>query len=150
MNRQPLTTIVATTMGTITGFPCGIGSIPTGGGWQGQPNADATNFRPFTLVIPQNTNMSVGPLTSPQADWHMPYSVQSFGITAAQAEQMADTARASLHGLRNTLLDLGDGHYKVQQVQVGQIGGLQRVDSTDPPFWGQNDLLTVWLAKEST
>lgn len=150
MDRQPLTMLVQSNLATTSGFPCGIGSIPSGGGWQGQPNTSGTNFKPFTIIIPQSTGTSTGPLTDTQADWHMPYSVQSFGITAAQSEHMADQARLALQIVKHTVLSLGDGNYQVQQVRVDQIGSLQRVDTTDPPFWGQNDLLNLWLAKEST
>jgi hypothetical protein len=43
---------------------------------------------------------------------------------------------------------LGEDDYSVQYVRVESIGGTNRVDQTDPPYWGQTDSLTVWMTKE--
>jgi hypothetical protein len=58
---------------------------------------------------------------------------------------MADEARDAVEAMKKTTVVLGDRSYKVQQVRADVVGGLQRVDSTDPPYWGQVDVVTLWL-----
>ena len=60
---------------------------------------------------------------------------------------MADKARAAVEGLKKTTVVLGDATYKIQQVRTDVIGGLQRVDSTEPAYWGQVDVLTLWITR---
>jgi hypothetical protein len=61
---------------------------------------------------------------------------------------MADRARGILGGLRNQVYSLGEDQYAVQYVRIDSIGGTNRIDATDPPYWGQTDGLTLWMTKE--
>lgn len=148
MNRQPLTeAIVAHLEGNLE-HPISLGRIPKTGGWNGgAPMDDGSNFAPFVIVIPQTASASSGPVTDSQADWQMPYSLQSFGASPGQAEIMADHVRTTLTLMKKTSVDL-DPSFKIQQVVTSVIGGLQRVDTAEYPFWGEADILTLWLAKE--
>jgi hypothetical protein len=128
-----------------TGVPVGLAHAPQGGGWQGQPNLDATNFVAYSVVTPQTATNAMGPMSDPQADRQLPFAVSSFGVSPEQAEWAADKSRAAIAALKKTTVVLGDGSYKIQQVRTDVIGGLTRVDSTEPAYWGQVDVLTLWL-----
>jgi hypothetical protein len=80
----------------------------------------------------------------------MPYMVEYFGITREQTAWMADKMRATLAGLRFSVITLGDANYKVQYVRNDNIGSPQRVSVTNPPFWQQQDGVTLWMGKERT
>ena len=54
-------------------------------------------------------------------------------------------ALEAIEAMKKTTVVLGDGSYKVQQVRTDVIGGLTRVDSTEPAYWGQVDVVTLWL-----
>jgi hypothetical protein len=128
-----------------TGKPVGLAHAPKGGGWQGQPNLDTSDFVTYAVVTPQTATNAMGPMSDPQADRQIPYALSCFGLTPEQTEWMADKTRAAVEALKKTTVVLGDGSYKVQQVRTDVIGGLQRVDQTEPPYWGQTDVVTLWL-----
>jgi hypothetical protein len=86
-------------------------------------------------------------MSDPQADRSLPYAISSFGVQPEQTEWMADKARAAVEELKKTLITLGDATYRIQQVRTDVVGGLMRVDSTEPAYWGQVDVLTVWLTR---
>jgi hypothetical protein len=94
--------------------------------------------------------MDSGSLANPQQDWHIPYSVQSFGITHDQAEWMADKGRIAVGALKGEILQCGESKYKVAQVWTAQIGAVTRVPNSDPPFYGQSDGATFWMSKRRT
>ena len=127
------------------GMPVGLANAPIDGGWDGQPNQDGSNFTPYVVVTPQTATQASGPMSDPQADRQIPYAISSFGVLPEQTEWMADKARSAIGNMKKTVVSLGDGDYKVQQVRTDVMGGLQRVDSTDPAYWGQVDVVTLWL-----
>jgi hypothetical protein len=128
-----------------TGLPIGLAHAADSGGWQGQPNLPTSSFQAYGVVTPNTAPQAMGPLSDPQADRQLPYSISSFGLTPEQTEWTADKIRAAIEQMKKTTVVLGDGPYKVQQVRTDVIGGLQRVDQTEPPYWGQVDVLTLWL-----
>ena len=144
IERRLLSAAVVTAI-EATGKPVGLADAPGGGGWSGQPNMDGSNFTPYTVVTPNTATMATGPFDDPQGDRQVPYSLASFGVLPEQAEWMADEARSAVELMKKTTVTLGDRDYKVQQVRADVMGGLQRVDSTDPPYWGQVDVVTLWL-----
>lgn len=147
LNRRTLTKAVIDKVKEI-GKPVGDGVTPKNAGWTGgQPNADGTNFVPFSVIGVGSSSNSAGPISDFQADWQTTYTVSSFGVSREQAEWMADSARSNLALLKGTTLDLGDSNYKVISVRVDAIGGIQRVDATEPQYWGQTDAYTVWVTK---
>jgi hypothetical protein len=145
IERRLLTAAVVGTLEGHTGKPVGLANAPLDGGWEGEPNVNGSNFVPYTVVTPNTATMASGPQSDPQGDRQVPYSLASFGVLPEQAEWMADTARAAVEQLKKTTVTLGDRDYKIQQVRTDVIGGLVRVDSTDPPYWGQVDVVTLWL-----
>ena len=147
ISRRLLTGLLYDQLATL-GKPVGIANAPKAGGWDGEPNTDGTNFIPYTVLTPGSMTNSSGPMSDSRADLRVPYALSSFGVTPESAEWMGDLGREGLEPLVKTTLSLGDGDYKIQQVAIDIMGGLQRVDATDPPFWGEVDTLTVWLTKE--
>jgi len=127
--------------------PVGVANSPLAGGWQGEPNLDGSNFVPYVVITPQTATFATGPMSDPQADRQIPYAISSFGVMPDQCEWMADKARTAVEALKKATVELGDADYKIQQVRTDVMGGLVRVDSTDPPYWGQVDVITLWLTR---
>lgn len=148
LSRGPLTKALLDALVAGTAKPVGDGVVPRGAGWSGQPNAPESAFVPYTVLVSMTASNSSGPLAMPQADWVLPYSVQAFGVRRDQAEWMADKARDVLGELKGQTLTLGSATYKVQQVRTESIGGVSRIDATDPAYWGQQDGISVWITKE--
>lgn len=142
--RRGLTALLVETLAGQTGLPIGMAHAPRGGGWEGQPNSDGSNFVPYTVVSPQTATMASGPVQDPQSDRQLPYSLTSFGVMPEQCEWIADKARAAAESLKKTVVSL-DREYRVQQVRTDVVGGLVRVDQTEPAYWGQTDVVTLWL-----
>lgn len=148
-SRGPLTAALLSALADGTGKPVGDGMAPaSGAGWTGEPNAPGSTFVPYTVLVTMTAASSSGPLGNPQADWQVPYSIQAFGTSREQCEWMADRARDVLGALRGQLLQLGPNSYKVQQVRTESIGGISRIDTAEPPYWGQQDGISVWITKE--
>jgi hypothetical protein len=146
--RGPLTTRILVAL-RVLGYPVGDGEMPDAS-WIGQPNAPDASYEPFAVLSALVADRSDGPLGDSQADWRMPYMVEYFGITREQTAWMADKMRATLAGLRFSVITLGDADYKVQYVRNDNIGSPQRVSVTNPPFWQQQDGVTLWMGKERT
>ena len=147
LERRLLSAALVTAIVTDTSMPCGLAHAPQGGGWSGQPNLDASNFVAYSVVTPQTATMASGPLSDPQADRLLPYAISCFGVSPEQTEWMADKARVAVEGLKKTKVVLGDATYTIQQVRTDVVGGLTRVDTTEPAYWGQVDVLTLWITR---
>lgn len=148
LHRAPVTAALLSLL-ALTNKPVGDAIMPANAGWSGnQPNKDGSNFTPYVVLTPGSATASSGSMAMPQADWRMPYSLSSFGVSRQQCEWMADRARYTADGLKGQTLDLTTGTFRVQMVAVDAIGGLVRVDATEPPYWGQIDQITIWLSKE--
>lgn len=145
--RGPLTDLVIETIGAL-GKPVGDSDAPDPPfGWDGQPNAIGTNYVPYVVVTPMSVSYSEGPVAISQADWHLPYAVASHGVSRLQCEWLADRSRESLQTLRHQFVLL-ESNYKIQQVRTDIIGAITRNDSSDPPFFTQVDVISIWLTKE--
>jgi hypothetical protein len=144
IQRRLLSAAVVAAIETL-GKPVGLANAPLDAGWDGEPNAEGSNFIPYTVVTPGTSSSSSGPFDDPSADRQMPYTLASFGVKPEQVEWMADQARAAVEALKKTVVALDDRSYKIQQVRVDVIGGLQRVDTPDPSYWGQVDQTVLWL-----
>ncbi len=163
--RRPLTQAVkaaleAVQVGVPGGSPSdtqdalvGLGTVPIGAGWgEIDPNAPGAYFVPYFVL---NTLTAVpaqdsGSLANPQEDWHVPYSVMSFGVTHDQAEWIGDKGRVAIGTLKGEILLCGASNYKVQQVWTSQLGGATRIPASDPPYYAQSDAGTLWMAKRRT
>ena len=130
-----------------TGQVIGDGELPDSS-WIGQPNLPGSVYEPFAVLSELTADRSDGPLSDSQADWRMPYMVEVFGIRRDQCSWIADTLRSAVASLRSTTLTLGPDSYKVVYVRTDNIGQPQRIGVTNPPFWHQQDGMTVWIGKE--
>jgi hypothetical protein len=151
MYRGPLTDVLIETLQTV-GKPIGDAEAPTDGGWQGEPNTNGTNFVPYSTLLSGVGSSPSGPLSETSADWQLNYNLSSFGVSRTQCEWMADRARDSLSVLKNSQQVLGpvnqiSSTYTIQKVSFTAIGSIQRVDMTNPAYWGQVDQFTVWVTK---
>lgn len=145
--RRDLTKALLTKLAE-TGKPVGDGISPPQGGWIGQPNADGSNFQPYVVLTPGASTLSSGPFGNTQADWQVDYMLVNFGVSRQQCEWMADLTRAAVVTLERTTVTLGGVGYAVLQARERVIGPVQRVDGTEPSFFGQTDVVTVWISKE--
>ena len=149
LSRRPLTNQIKTTLAAaplVTDV--GVAHAPANVGWNGQPNQQGSNFRPYAVLSPGASGPYTGPVGGNLQDWQLPYMVTTFGISPDQVELIADNLRFQFVTLKNEQLVLGDYTYKVQQVRIESIGSIQRVEVTEPPYYGQTDSYSVWLSKE--
>jgi len=147
--RGPLTDLLVETLQAgLDGPPVGDGEVPLEPhGWQGQVNAPGSEFIPYLALMPLTAGAPSGSLGDSASEWQLPYQIQAFGVARNQCEWMADKARGLLAALRGTKLSLGPDRYSIQQVRTTSIGGITRLDVTDPPYFGQADGVSVWLTK---
>lgn len=156
--RAPLTNHLRWWLAEKTTFECGDGVIPKESGWTGsQPNAPGSKFIPYTILTTMSSIPApmTGSIADPQEDWHISYLVQSYSVTRESAERLADKVRIVLGTLRGEVLDLETddapvNKYKVQQVWVATLSGVNVTPGSDPMFYGQQDQYTLWLAKRRT
>ena len=149
-SKRQLTDLLLTTIADSTEFPCGDAHTPGGNfGWSGQPGESGSVFTPYTILTPQPSSGSSGPISDPQADWKCSYGITSFGTSREQCEWIADLARSSFYGLKRTTFEGIDSTYTIQQVRIDTIGGIQRTDAIEPPIFGQTDVFTVWSTKSA-
>jgi len=150
--RGVLTDLLIDTLDGAVGKPIGDGQAPVAGGWQGEPNQAGTNFTPYLVLTAGvgNNQSPAGPLSDTSADWLLSYNLSAFGISRQQCEWIADRGRDSLGVLKNTVQQLGPSasfDHTIQKISTAAIGSIQRVDVTNPPYWGQVDQLTVWVTR---
>lgn len=136
------------------GKPIGDGEMPRGGaaGWQGDPNADGSNFVPYAVVSALQAGGGTGPLLDPQGDMIFPYAMTSYGVSREQCEWLADNVRQAVAALAGQNVDqwLGTSQHhqrRIQQVVDSQIGAINRVDQTDPPIYSQTDVVALWTSR---
>jgi hypothetical protein len=146
LQRSPLTDAVLTQLRTL-GPPVGDAVIPDSM-WIGQPNLPGSFADPFAVLSTLRAGDSSGSLGDSQSDWHMPYLIESFGVSRDQCDWIADRLRNLLTALRGQALALGPDHFKVQYVRVDDLGEPARIDAVDPPFYHSQDVITVWIGKE--
>jgi hypothetical protein len=125
----------------------GDGVLPDAS-WIGQPHLPGSEFQPFAVLSELTADRAEGPLGASAGDRRMPYMIECFAISREQVSWVADRLRGSLSAMRFTKLQLGEHTYKVQYVRGDSIGAPQQIDVTYPPFWHQQDNLTVWIGKE--
>lgn len=144
--RGPLTTILLTALASLN-KPVGDGTIPPAGGWTVHPDGADSTFTPYVVLATVTASRSSGPIAQSQADWQIPYLLSSTGASRDQCEWMADHARGAVSSLAHNTYTLGPNRYKVQQIYVSSIGGINRFDISNPPFWFSQDGFSVWLAR---
>jgi hypothetical protein len=153
LQRNILTGVVITAAEQ-AGPPIGDGEAPRGGvaGWQGQPNQDGTNFIPYSVITPMSVSAGTGPIADSQGDLIVPYAISSYGASRQQCEWMADAVRSAVGTMAQTDVTMYVGtpeeyQRRIQQVIEQQIGAVTRMPDTDPPYFGQTDVLALWTTR---
>ena len=146
----PLTDHVITLTKTL-GFPVGDATRPQEPhGWQGEPNAAATNFIPWIAVMPGQAGNSSGPMGSSQADWRVPYYFTYAGVTRKQTEMLSDKLRQTMTAYTREVVAAYEEKWSIQQFRVISIGGLNRQSQVNPSYYLQTDTIEIWYSKELT
>jgi len=144
--RSPVTAAVVAALGA-TGKPVGDGVLPDAS-WIGQPMAPGSVFEPFVVVSALTAGRSWGTVYDWQADWQLPYLIESFGLSREQCEWMTEVSRTAVFGMLGTTLVLNGVSYRVGFVHLDSIGLPNRRDTFQPPFYHQQDGITLWTFKE--
>lgn len=146
--RGALTDYLITQLGT-AGLLIGDGMAPDAGGWDDDPNVPSSTYVPYLVINPMAVAEPTGPVADTSADFRVPYSLMSSGISRKQVEVYADKGRKILTDMARVRVTLGTGgDWKIQQVRANSIGGMVRTDNTEPPEFSQTDVVTVYLSKE--
>lgn len=130
--RAPHTAGLVTWLQAQTGKQVGRGEQPAGTGWQGAPGQ--SEFVPYYVLHPIPGGQLDGPMGDPHADSELIWQVNSQAATQAQAETMADAARAAL--LSSAAHDgvVVDGR-AVTAVTSEIPAGAARQDPDQPATW---------------
>lgn len=148
--RRLLTKHILETIIEALEFPVDLAQMPAGGGWLGQPRADGSNFRPYSVLTPLTAGTSEGGWDTPQSEWLAPYAVTTYGAAPQQTEWQADLARLAMGELRDDVVTLGDayGEGTILQVWIQSMGTLTKsADTVDYGFWGQTDVFSIRLSR---
>jgi len=145
--RQNLTSSVVTAAEGIA--PVGLLQAPPDSGWDTTSTGTAgAKFRPFSVVVPGLATLQ--PQQSfglDENDWRCTYTVSSYGVSASQAEKIADDVRTVIEDMTGTDITL-EGTYSVQQIRVTAVGAVQVSNAAEPPYYFQTDSYEVWVTKE--
>lgn len=97
---RPHTDAVAEKL-TVAGLLVGRGTKPEGSGWQGEQGV--STFTPYAVLFP-SSGTTAGDLCDPHE--YLDYQVQATCVAATQegAEAVVDTVKATLVGVRLTVL----------------------------------------------
>lgn len=149
VQRSAITTAFFTVL-TGSGKQVGLGVAPRGNvGWVGQPNADGTNFIPYSVLTALPAAMGTGSFSEPNEDIWFPYAITSYGVSHSQAEDMADVLRQAAQSIRKLTVTQfvgSDDEYgrRIQAVVVQAYGGVQPIGDTDPRTYGVTDTVSLW------
>lgn len=149
LQRGPITKAILAAARS-TEFPAEVSLLPKEGGWRdGAPAGPDSVFTPYTVITPQTASFSVGALDYGQDDWHLPYGLNYYAIQNTQIEDFADLVRVAVAGIVGSVVTVPNGRdYKIIKVAFPSIGGVVRVDQSDPPFYIQTDAAEVWVSRE--
>lgn len=128
-------------------LPVGDGVAPAEGGWRlGQPNVDV--FVPYAVVSSAGVTRSLTELCSNGRTWDCQFSLRYHGGSRKQADWAATSGRRQFDKVCVSDFAEDAVRWRVFGLSWSSLGGVQRVDQTDPPFWSVQDVavLRVGLA----
>jgi hypothetical protein len=132
-----------------TGLPVGDNNAPEDPfGWQGEPNADNTNFIPWMSVYGGTAQPGSGSFAESASEWRLPYTVTYAGVTRDQLDWFADKVRKQLVEITRESVASNTGSWRIQQIRCTSVGATNRVGAPFPDYYTQSDLFEVWLSKE--
>lgn len=145
-SSRKLSDWVLATVSTSVGFPVGDNVAPRTGGWvQGKPNVG--KFTPYAVLSGQGGTPAQSPLGASKEDWDTTFGLGSYGGTRDQAEWVSDWMKGAMCALNHQAVDLAlpgqqaPVDWKVIQVVYRSFGGVERIDTVDPPYWQVRDIV---------
>lgn len=139
--RRKFTTAVVTHVRTTTEKPCGDAEAPDGGGWQGE--VGDSNFIPYTVITPMDSEQGDGPSSDPQVDVVWNYAITSFGVSRDQCEWISDLAKQGVLSMKRQTIELRTGlSCKVLTTNISSYGGVDR-GGQEPPWYAQTDVVSI-------
>jgi hypothetical protein len=150
LEMAPVTTYIFTQLETLN-FPVGDNSSPsTSYGWQGEPNAAATNFTPWMSL----TAMTGQPQQAPTLDiyedggmWVLNYVVFHAAVNRTQTQTLADRVRNLLASSAPTLVTGAVASWSIHGVKCTNIGGTNRVGEATPYYYTETDSYAVLVSE---
>ena len=151
ISRGPITNRLLAELET-EGFPVGDNASPeVPYGWQGEPNQPGTTFTPWLSLTPGAAQLQApgGPLSDPQSEWRLAYSVFYSGLSRKQTEALADRMRLNLTNIARESITTPTGNWRIQKTTCTAIGNTNRIGSAYPDYFTQADSFEVWVTKGS-
>lgn len=149
LQRGPLTAYLIAALET-SAFPVGDTNSPTEPfAWQGEPNAEGTNFIPWIELMsgPSRLNAMQG-FGDTGVDWISSYNVFYAGVNRSQTSTLADRMRLLLNNTARNQIVTDDGTMTVLKITCTAVGSTVKVSSTIPDYFTQTDTFEVWTTKE--
>lgn len=148
INRGPVTDRLLAELRS-TNLPVGDNHVPTDPfGWQGEPNADGSNFIPWMTMNAGIATGGIGSMGDSGSEWQLPYNVQFAAVSRSQLDWLADKVRKQFVAINRESVETGSGNWRIQQIRCTSVGGSNRVGPPFPDYFTQADVFVVWLTKE--
>jgi hypothetical protein len=142
-----LTDAVLAACRVIGAFPVGDNSAPADGGWAGGvPNVG--EFKAYAVVSSQGALASASPIGADRCDWDTTWLAGSYGGSREQCEWVADEIRKPFCDLIGTTHDLGGVTWKIMGTVFKNLGAVERIDTTDPPYWQVRDTVGLRITRQ--
>lgn len=125
----------------------GDGVAPFEGGWkEGQPNRK--EFVPY-VVLADAGSINNDPTITRYPDFTANWTLKYFGVSRKQVEWIAGKIRPLMHDIEKFQFG-SNPPYEVKHTKFTALGAVNRVDSTDPPFWQAFDTVSQMCMPKST
>ena len=148
INRGPITDRILAEL-AVDGLPVGDNAAPLSlHGWQGEPNADGSNFIPWMSCFGGTSRSASGSFGDSASEWRLPYTVTYAGVTRSQLDWLADKARRRLVAINRESVLTESGSWRILQIACTSVGATNRIGAPFPDYYTQSDLFEVWLSKE--
>jgi len=121
---------------------------PDEGGWDDDPEAVGSTFYGYIVVTPSTAQEGSGSLADAGIEWALPYVLASYGIDLTSVEGQADTARKIVSEIKRVHVDLDGVGWKVIDIKVNSIGGVDVDRTAKPNELSQKDVVIVRISKE--
>lgn len=151
LDTGALTDHVITQLDLISWLEVGDGIAPDAGGWaKGQPNVD--QFVPYVVVAFMGARPRTPELmmTKQESAWVAQFQLRYHGGARAQVDWTGMEARVMVDALLKTHVVNNGVTHEITWVEWQTLGGVQRIDTTDPPTWQATDSLTLHVVKRGT
>ena len=121
-------------------------------GWQGDPSAPGSEFKPYAIIIPQSL---VRPANSGMdfdvSDWDVPYLVTVFGVSVEQVEDVCDDIRQLSGPMykadRKTFEVDGGAIWTTHRISNTNIGGVGWNNQVSPAMYSETDIYTISISR---